>query len=306
MSEPAQYGQFRPEGDDTTCYRHPRATARIRCQRCDRYICPQCYNPAAVGVLCPECAGPTVTARPKVQLQWRSDPGKPVVTYTIVGICVVLFLASWVFPRLTLWLGFIPAFSLVQPWRFLTTAFMHGGIAHIFMNMFVLLQLGFILEPLLGKFRFLALYLLSALGGSVAVLVIDVLFNPHGLLSNTVGASGAVFGLFAALFVIQRQIGASAIGIGIVLLINFAWGFLSPNISWEGHLGGLITGALVTFGLVQARKWHLRRRQKAFASGGTQSLKKVGNGLFYDILVVIISLAILVGITIAAILPVIG
>lgn len=305
MSQPTQYGQFRPEGDENTCYRHPRATARIRCQRCERYICPQCYNPAAVGVLCPECAGPAATSSQKVRVKWRLGSGKPIVTYWIIGICVFFYLVDLIFPRLSLWLGFIPAFSLIQPWRFVTTAFMHGGLAHIFMNMFVLLQLGYILEPLLGKFRFLSLYLLSALGGSVAVLVIGVFFEPHLLYANTVGASGAVFGLFAALFVIERHVGSSAIGIGIILAINFVWGLFTPNISWEGHLGGLLTGAMVTFGLVQARKLHQKRRQRAFASGGTQRLNKLGDGLFMDVLVVVLSLAILLGITTAVVMTVI-
>src|SRR5690606_34343400 len=104
--------------------------------------------------------------------------------------------------------------------------------------MYALWLFGRILEQLLGRWRFLALYLLSGLGGSVAVL----LLSPD---TWVVGASGAVFGLFGAFFVIQRRLGSSSMQLIVVIGINLVIGFVIPHISWEGHVGGLIAGSLV-------------------------------------------------------------
>lgn len=118
---------------------------------------------------------------------------------------------------------------------------MHGNFLHIGLNMYALYIIGQFLEPALGRARFLTLYALGALGGSVAILL---LASPDSRtwITATVGASGAVFALFGALFVIQRQLGRSTSGLLVLLAINAAIPFLYPNISWQGHLGGLVAG----------------------------------------------------------------
>ena len=138
-------------------------------------------------------------------------------------------------------LGMIPdAISIDHQWyRLITSAFLHGGFLHIAFNMFALYQLGPALEALLGSKRFLALYLIAALGGGVA----SYLFSAANTVS--VGASGAIFGLMTASIVVGRQIGADISQIALWLGINVLIGFSSPGIDWRAHLGGAITGAVV-------------------------------------------------------------
>ncbi len=122
-----------------------------------------------------------------------------------------------------------------------TAAFLHSPnfLLHIAFNMYALWILGQSLEPALGRTRFLVLYLLSALGGSVGVLLLS---NPF---QSVVGASGAVFGLFGALFVIQRKRGGDVRQLLILIVVNGVLGFVVPGIAWQAHLGGLLTGAAV-------------------------------------------------------------
>lgn len=137
---------------------------------------------------------------------------------------------------------FAPSIGWIEPWRFLTTTFLHGGIMHLAFNMYALYIVGPTLEQVMGRWRFLSLYLLAAFGGSVAVLLFA---SPAGPMWNvgTVGASGAVFGLFAALGLTLRRIRQNHTQIVVLIAINFALGFVIANVSWQAHLGGLLTGA---------------------------------------------------------------
>lgn len=173
--------------------------------------------------------------------------GDTITTYTLIGVCVAVFLLQLVVPGVTRAFIYAPVFTAgaegaipAQPWRMLTAAFLHspGSFLHIAFNMYVLYILGKVLEPAMGRARFLALYLVSALGGSVGVLLLSG--NP---LQGVVGASGAVFGLFGALFIIQRKRGGDVRQIVVLIAINAVLGFVVPNISWQAHLGGLLTGA---------------------------------------------------------------
>jgi membrane associated rhomboid family serine protease len=128
----------------------------------------------------------------------------------------------------------------------LTSLFVHGSIIHILFNMYSLFVLGPELERLVGRWRFLALFLLSGFGGSVAVL----LSSPG---SAVIGASGAIFGLFGAYFVIARHLGGNSRQLIIVIVINLVIGFIVPGIAWQAHVGGLLVGALVAFLLVRTR-----------------------------------------------------
>lgn len=256
---------------DNYCYRHPDRQSFVLCQRCLRTICPECQTQGAVGVICPECMAEQrkkqTPAQRKAERRWSRPRavatygGRPVVTYAIIAITAFAFL-----------LGLIPGFgdlvrgSLLfwapsiyptlpvpfQPWTVLTVALVHSSFWHIGLNMLALWLIGRSLEPLLGRWRFLTLYLLSTLGGSVAVALLS-------FPTQVVGASGAIFGLFGALLVIGRHLGANVTGIAIILGLNLVIGFIPGfNVSWQAHVGGLVVGALV--GLIFSVTRSPRRR----------------------------------------------
>jgi len=243
---------------DNFCYRHPDRQSFVLCQRCMRTICPECQTPAAVGVICPECLreqrATQTTAQKKAERRWSRAPmtvgtQRPTATYVIIAITAAVFVLQLFIPALEGIFAFNSAFVIpsiaFEPWRLLTAVFLHSSFFHIGLNMLALWMIGRSLEPLLGHARFVALYLLSGLGGSVGVALIA-----PGIW--VVGASGAVFGLLGALLVIGRHIGANITGILIVLGINLVIGFVPGyNIAWQAHIGGLVVGALI--GLVFAR-----------------------------------------------------
>jgi membrane associated rhomboid family serine protease len=134
-----------------------------------------------------------------------------------------------------------PAVAHGELYRLLTSAFLHSGITHLLFNMLALFVIGPPLEIWLGRLRFGALYLLSALGGSVLIY----LFSP--LNAPTLGASGAVFGLFAATFVVARKVNVDIRWVVIMIVINLVITFTVPSISWQGHIGGLLTGGLLAW-----------------------------------------------------------
>ena len=263
------------ENRDNFCYRHPDRQSFVLCQRCLRTICPECQTPAAVGVICPECMAAErknrTPAQKKAERRWRSRPamgtarsGNPVVTYTLLLVTSIIGLLQMV-PgiggAITQQLLFAPAYlypdlflAPFEPWRMLTAVFAHGGFIHLGLNMLALWMLGQSLEPMLGRTRYLALYLISGLGGSVMVAILA----PG---SWTVGASGAIFGLLASLLIIGRHIGANVTGILVILGINFAFGLFVGGISWQAHLGGAVVGALVALIYVKTKRREQRTLQ---------------------------------------------
>lgn len=250
------------------CYRHPDRPSYIRCQRCERTICPQCQTQAAVGVQCPECvregrAGMRAP-KPAVVTAFRRGSSVPVVTYSIIALCVVIWGLQMIpGSPVTQWLLYYPPFTGVQPWRMITAMFVHsqGSLFHIAFNMFSLFILGPILERSLGRLRFLALYLISGFGGSVAVLVI----SPT---TPVVGASGAIFGLLGAIFIIQRKLGGNTTQLLVVIGLNLAIGFLpGTNIAWEAHVGGLVAGAAVSLVYLRTRRRDQQRMQALLVAG---------------------------------------
>lgn len=168
------------------------------------------------------------------------------VTITIIAICVAIFLLDYVTPTLREAFTFSPSAARTEPWRMLTTAFLHAqgsfGFIHLGANMMALWFTGPFLEQALGKARFIALYLVSALGGSVAVLLLT---NVELWGRGAVGASGAVFGLFGAVAVVMRRIRANNSQILSVIGINLVLTFVLPGIAWQAHLGGLVVGAAI-------------------------------------------------------------
>jgi len=240
-----------------TCYRHPGRETYVRCTRCDRYICPDCMRDAAVGHQCVECVqeGSRTVRRPRTVFGGQI-PATPVVTYTLIALNVLVYLAQLSSSRIVydfamVGVRFDPYGEMHgvadgEWYRLITAAFLHSqpgggsfGVTHILFNMWALWVIGPQLEQVLGRWRFTSLYLLSALGGSVLLYLVD----PTGA---AVGASGAIFGLFGAFFVIAKRLNAPAGGIVFLLVLNLVITFTVPGISWEGHIGGLLTGGLLT------------------------------------------------------------
>lgn len=229
-----------------TCPRHPERVSYVRCQRCERPVCPECQRPAAVGVQCVDCVREAKRQAPQSRtvLGGRVSGGRPVVTLTLIGINVAIFLLGFVTPMIQERLIFWPAVGPYEPYRAITSGFLHGGALHLLLNMYALWLIGPFLEQLLGRWRYISLYFLSLFGGTVAV----VLFASPGDVSwriGVVGASGAVFGLFGAVFLALRRIGGNAQQILLVIGINVVFSFVVRGISWQAHLGGLVIGALL-------------------------------------------------------------
>jgi membrane associated rhomboid family serine protease len=232
-----------------TCYRHPARETGVRCSNCDRPICPDCMTPTPVGMRCPECAKERTKVRTIGTLGGSAEPR---VTQTLIAICVILFVAggnfgltsgtnsgSWIYQN-----GVLFGFGIQdhEYWRLVTGGFLHAGLLHIGFNMLLLWFLGSELEPRLGSARFGLVYLTALLGGSFGALV-----QTQGA---TVGASGAVFGLMGFLVVEMRRQGLNPFQsqIGFLIIINLVLS-LRPGVSWGGHIGGLVFGALAAIAL---------------------------------------------------------
>jgi membrane associated rhomboid family serine protease len=243
---------------EPVCPRHPDRVSYVRCQRCDRPACPQCQRPAAVGFQCVDCVREQARATPSVRTVFggRASGGRPVVTQAIIAACVVLYVLQLApGSGITAALALAPGQVAQEPWRLLTSAFLHSPslILHIVFNMLVLYQVGPWLEQALGRARFAALYVISALGGSVGFLLLGVNANlPAAFQPSVVGASGAVFGMFGALLVLTRTLGRRDQALIGTIAINFVLGVIIPNVAWQGHLGGLVTGALAALIIAKA------------------------------------------------------
>ena len=281
MSDPA------PERSNS-CYRHPDRQSFVLCQRCGRTICGECQTPAPVGVICPECMREQRASAPRTKpaiitrARAATGRGAPVVTYSLIGITIVVYVLQLI-PGLgvTDWLYFTPlAMSEIafQPWRLITSVFVHstGLIFHVLLNMYTLWIFGQLLENVLGRGRFLALYLISGLAGSVGV----VWLADHN--TSVVGASGAIFGLMGAFLVIQRRLGGSATQLLVLVGINLVIGFIPGlNIAWQAHLGGLVGGALVGLIFVETRKREQRGLQIGLLVGLTLLLLALSLRYFF-------------------------
>jgi membrane associated rhomboid family serine protease len=245
-----------PQSSVPHCYRHGDRETYIQCQRCERYICPDCMRQASVGFHCPECVAAGAASTPKTRtiyggtavVRGRSD----LVTKTIIGLNVAVFLLIWLTggdssplldrTEMIGQVGFIQNIGQGggvadgQYWRLLTSTFVHVQLLHILLNMVAIWIFGPTLETLLGRIRFIVLYLVSALAGSVAVY----LFTPPTV--PTIGASGGVFGLLGAALVISFQRKMDISWLLMLLGFNLVYSFLVPSVSWQGHVGGLLAG----------------------------------------------------------------
>jgi membrane associated rhomboid family serine protease len=272
------------------CYRHPDRQSFIHCQRCGRTICTQCQTQAAVGVQCPECIreGRAEISASRGGILGRMLPAGsvPIVTYVMMGLCVLIYLVQVVTgfsisatgPVTNAWV-LRPDLIVSQPWRLITSAFLHANPIHILFNLYALYIFGPVLERFLGRVRFAALYLVGAFGGSVGVVLVWQLALAtggasakwlDGLLSpaSALGASGAIFALMGALLVLRKAIGLQLRQILIVVVINLAFGFFVRGIAWQAHLGGLLIGAAIAGVYLVTR----RPEQKAAQVGGVAGI----------------------------------
>ena len=240
-----------------TCYRHPDRETRVSCSSCGRPICPDCMTPTPVGMRCPECA----SQRTKVVRNPTGTPGfeSAPATYVLIAINVIAYLIEIASGSGGLdgaggsvvrdFALFGPAVAEGELYRLITSGFLHAGLIHLGFNMLILFFLGRLLEPALGTPRFLALYFASLLAGSFGALVVE----PNAF---TLGASGAVFGLAGATFVIARGRGMEALAgeIGFLIVFNLVWSFVAANISVGGHVGGLVGGTICALAIVAGEK----------------------------------------------------
>jgi membrane associated rhomboid family serine protease len=263
-----------------TCYRHPDRATYVSCQRCGRPICPECQTQAAVGVHCPECVREGRAAGGGLARAFRPRRSG-FVTYTLMGLIVVAYALQWISGgALTSAWVLNPTLVGAEPWRLITSAFLHspGTIIHLLFNLYALYAFGPALESFLGKARFLALYFSAALGGSLGVLSLYALAiatngasveATGGFLtpSSALGASGAIFGLLGAYLPLRRAIGVNVTQLLIVLGINVVLGFVASGIAWEAHLGGLLVGAAVGWVYLRTRRVEQRRVQMLGVAG---------------------------------------
>ncbi|QYJ03236.1 rhomboid family intramembrane serine protease [Nocardioides panacisoli] len=269
-----------PSGGVPTCYRHPDRECYIRCQRCDRSICPDCMHEASVGFQCPACVaeGRKQTRTGQTPYGGKRSDNPALTSYVLIGLNAAVWLAiiatGWRTSDLINRLALSPVGvcnSAASPdsyypsvdsaglctngtqgdgvwfpgvadgalWQMITSAFAHVDVWHIGANMLVLWFIGPQLERVLGRTRFLALYLASGLAASVCVFWLSAV-NSH-----TLGASGAIFGMLGALLVVVWKVGGDLQPLLIWLGINAFITFTIPNVSWQGHLGGFLGGALI-------------------------------------------------------------
>jgi membrane associated rhomboid family serine protease len=250
-------GTAPPGGVLPTCVRHPHLPTGLACARCGRPACPDCLREASVGFQCVDCvAEGRRGVRRGVTIAGATPGGRPVVTGALVAVNVAVFvwtvvtaqslLANARAPLFDAWALVPAAVANGEWWRLLTGGFLHFGPVHLLFNMMALWVIGRDVEAALGHARFLAVYAVSLLGGSTAVMLLS---TPQ---SNVAGASGAVFGLMGALAVLLRRLRVPLGQVGGLIAVNLAITFLLPGISVAGHLGGLATGAAATAGLVHA------------------------------------------------------
>lgn len=240
----------------TVCARHPDRPTGLRCARCERPACPQCLQEAAVGYQCIDCVNAgRRSQRRATTVAGAEFGGTPVVVPTLIAVNAAIFAitaaqaggiatntSAELFQHWALW---PPAVAFGQWWRLLTSGFLHIGPIHLAFNMIALWVIGRDLETVLGRGRFVGVYLVSLLGGSAAVFLFG---DPE---RGVAGASGAVFGLMGGLAVMLLRLRLPLGPAITVIALNVVISFL-PGISLLGHLGGLVVGAAATAALVYA------------------------------------------------------
>ncbi|GAA2292154.1 MULTISPECIES: rhomboid family intramembrane serine protease [Streptomyces] len=275
------------EDQAVCCYRHPQRETGISCTRCERPICPECMISASVGFQCPECvsgrasagSGASAAGPPPRAAQPRtlaggtmaSDPR--LITKILVAINIAVWLAALsAGDRLVNDLDLVgraydPGTVQIvgvaegQWWRLVTSVFLHQQLMHIAFNMLSLWWIGGPLEAALGRVRFIVLYMLSGLGGSALSYLLAAQNQP------SLGASGAIFGLLGATAVLMRRLNYDMRPVIALLALNLLFTFTWSGIAWQAHVGGLVAGTVVAYGMV-----HAPREKRALVQRGTCAL----------------------------------
>ena len=239
------------------CTWHPDRVTGLHCTRCGRPACPECLTPASVGFHCRACVAESRSTQRVARTVAGAVHGQqPRVTAVLIGLNVLVFVIVAVQARSLDNFGGSSVYngSLMVPmyvaggewWRVVSSGFLHLSILHIALNMLALYFIGLGLERVLGRWRYIAVYLLSLLGGSASVMLFA------GVTSGSAGASGAIFGLMGALLVTLKRLNLDLRQAGFIIVINLVATFAIPGISWQAHVGGLVVGALVGWAMVYA------------------------------------------------------
>lgn len=267
------------------CYRHPDRETGLSCSECGRPICYECMTPAPVGLRCPEHSGKPQGIQKVTVAAERAVTGigarrANLVTMILIGINVAVYgvelalggtidglgntlynhgvlFANGAYENGQLLTG--PVHALIPPgaqaagvehgewWRLITAAFLHYGPVHLGLNMFSLYFAGSILEQMVGRWRYVLLYLTAGVAGSAGALIV----TPN---SPTAGASGAIFGVLGALLVLERRGNLQTGGqVALMIILNLVFTFAVPGISIGGHIGGLIAGFVLMLTFVRFR-----------------------------------------------------
>ena len=267
MSNPPEAPQA--QAAPQVCYRHPGRPTYVSCVRCGRPACPDCLRPAAVGHQCLDCIrGGNQTVRRPAGRFGGAVSSQARVTQVLIGVNVALYLVLLAHASLQYdWWMVGNEVAAGQWYRLITSAFLPGvgglGLLDIAFNMWALLIVGPAMERQLGAVRYLAVYLCSAIGGGVSYYFLAAPNQP------ALGASGAIFGLFGAWFVVARRLGLDARGVVFLIVINLGIGFVGHSyIAWQAHVGGLVTGGVLTAAYVYAP----RRRRGAVQLAATAAV----------------------------------
>lgn len=233
----------------------------------------------------------------RIRYEWRT--GGPVITVAILTLCVAVWLVEittrFLFPALfSAMVGngaFAPVFFSLRPWSVVTSMFLHStSIFHILFNMLTLWMVGPVLEKMLGHLPYLVLYVLSGLGGSMGLMLWTRLapVSWSTLSVSAYGASGAIFGLFAALLLVYQRVGVDIRSMLVMLAVNFVMPVIYPNIAWQAHVGGFIVGGLLTLLLM----WRVPGLRKVGLGGRTAIF---GGALFVIVIAVMMWCAVGIG-----------
>jgi membrane associated rhomboid family serine protease len=204
---------------------------------------------ASIGYQCPSCASDSTPVIKGINRN-RFIPNQkdtPVTKFLSISLIIIFLLQELTGTLL------VKSFALFAPlvtsgewWRLITAGFLHGSIIHLLFNVYILWVIGSQLESIVGNVKFLTIYFVSLLGGSLA----SFWFSPFG--SYSVGASGAIFGLMGAMLVVGRKRNLDISQITTLVAINVVIGFVLSGIDWRAHLGGLAAGAFITWVLLNA------------------------------------------------------
>ncbi|MGW5386747.1 rhomboid family intramembrane serine protease [Nocardia sp. NPDC003963] len=268
-----------PSPPAQVCVRHTDRPTGLSCTRCGRPACPECLRPASVGQHCVDCLRADQRSTPQVRTVSGAVAARnsvPFVTYTLIALNVIVYAVTAAQSRSLMnnqrgsglfvdWVMYPPAVAGGDWFRVIGSGFLHYGLIHLLLNMFALYIVGRDIELVLGRARYLAVYLISLLGGSAAVM----LLAQDNL---TAGASGAVYGLFGAITVILIRLRQSPNNMLILIAINVFISFSLPGISLWGHLGGLAAGTLATLGIMFLPAWVRARTPERARSVGVVAL----------------------------------